>query len=92
MLQKPCNIWMWQDTIICGTNMRMIIRKIPHVSYMAVFAQEAAVNWNLVEKHPYIIGDFVWTALDYLGEAGIGHTLELSKRREESSVYGLALV
>ncbi len=45
-----------------------------------------------MEKHPYIIGDFVWTALDYLGEAGIGHTLELSKRREESSVYGLALV
>lgn len=19
---KPCNIWMWQDTIICGTNMK----------------------------------------------------------------------
>lgn len=42
-------------------------------------AQEAAVNWNLVEKHPYLIGDFVWTALDYLGEAGIGHTSYLKK-------------
>ena len=31
-------------------------------------------NWELVEKHPYVIGDFVWTAMDYLGEAGIGHT------------------
>jgi beta-galactosidase len=31
-------------------------------------------NWQLVEKHPYVIGDFVWTAMDYLGEAGIGHT------------------
>lgn len=30
--------------------------------------------WTLVEKHPYIIGDFVWTAMDYLGESGIGHT------------------
>jgi beta-galactosidase len=40
-------------------------------------AGEAAVNWDLVEKHPYIIGDFVWTALDYLGEAGIGHALNL---------------
>jgi beta-galactosidase len=30
--------------------------------------------WTLVEKHSYIIGDFVWTAMDYFGESGIGHT------------------
>lgn len=29
-------------------------------------------NWPLVEKLPYVIGDFSWTAWDYLGEAGIG--------------------
>jgi beta-galactosidase len=29
--------------------------------------------WRLVEKHPYVIGDFVWTGMDYLGEAGCGH-------------------
>lgn len=29
--------------------------------------------WELVEKHPYVIGDFVWTGIDYLGEAGCGH-------------------
>lgn len=29
-------------------------------------------NWELVEKLPYVIGDFSWTAWDYLGEAGIG--------------------
>ncbi len=40
--------------------------------------KEAAQNWNLVEKHPYIIGDFVWTAIDYLGEAGLASTLELA--------------
>ncbi len=34
----------------------------------------ALQNWQLVEKHPYVIGDFVWTAMDYLGESGIGHT------------------
>lgn len=28
--------------------------------------------WNTVLSQPYIIGDFVWSALDYLGEAGIG--------------------
>ena len=31
--------------------------------------------WSLVEKHPYVIGDFVWTAMDYFGEAGIGHSV-----------------
>ena len=35
---------------------------------------EAFDNWKLVEAHPYVIGDFVWTAMDYLGETGIGHT------------------
>lgn len=36
--------------------------------------KEAFDNWKLVEKYPYVIGDFVWTAMDYLGETGIGHT------------------
>ena len=42
------------------------------------FPKEMAKNWNLVEKHPYILGDFVWTAIDYVGEAGLGHTFERS--------------
>ncbi len=29
-------------------------------------------NWELIERYPYLIGDFSWTAWDYLGEAGIG--------------------
>jgi len=32
--------------------------------------------WNFIESHPYVIGDFVWTAIDYVGEAGVGHTFE----------------
>jgi beta-galactosidase len=35
---------------------------------------QAFQNWQMVEKLPYVIGDFVWTTVDYLGEAGIGHT------------------
>ncbi len=31
-----------------------------------------AENWEMVEKFPYLIGDFMWTAWDYLGETGIG--------------------
>lgn len=36
------------------------------------FPKEIGYRWPLVESHPYIIGDFTWTAWDYLGEAGIG--------------------
>lgn len=36
------------------------------------FPKDAFANWDLVQKHNYILGDFVWTAMDYLGESGIG--------------------
>jgi beta-galactosidase len=39
------------------------------------FPLEALENWQMVEKHPYIIGDFVWTGMDYIGESGIGHSI-----------------
>lgn len=29
-------------------------------------------NWTETLKNPNVIGDFVWTAIDYLGEAGLG--------------------
>jgi beta-galactosidase len=37
------------------------------------FPLHAFENWQLVEKNPYVIGDFVWTGMDYLGESGIGN-------------------
>jgi len=33
---------------------------------------EAFGSWMDVVDHPYVIGDFVWTAFDYIGEASIG--------------------
>ena len=39
------------------------------------FPKDALAYWQAVEKHPYVIGDFVWTAMDYLGEAGLAHAL-----------------
>ncbi|WPV01493.1 glycoside hydrolase family 2 TIM barrel-domain containing protein [Mucilaginibacter sp. cycad4] len=36
------------------------------------YPRDAFANWKLVQNNNYIIGDFVWTAIDYLGEAGIG--------------------
>ncbi len=37
------------------------------------FPLDLARIWAQIPDQPYVIGDFVWTALDYLGEAGIGH-------------------
>ena len=38
------------------------------------FPGQALQNWQAIEKDDWAIGDFVWTAIDYLGESGIGHT------------------
>jgi beta-galactosidase len=38
------------------------------------YPKDAFTNWSLVQKNNFILGDFVWTAIDYLGEAGIGRT------------------
>jgi beta-galactosidase len=36
------------------------------------FPLEAFENWMAVIDHPWVIGDFVWTGFDYMGEASIG--------------------
>ena len=36
------------------------------------YPRDAFKNWKLVRDYPYVIGDIVWTGLDYLGESGIG--------------------
>lgn len=36
------------------------------------FPQDIYKNWEQVKKLPYLLGDFMWTSWDYLGEAGLG--------------------
>ena len=50
--------------------------RIPQRVMMATesFPKDFFDYWSLVEQHPYVIGDFVWTAMDYFGESGIGHS------------------
>ncbi|MGN0998340.1 MAG: glycoside hydrolase family 2 TIM barrel-domain containing protein [Faecousia sp.] len=36
------------------------------------FPYDIAKNWKMVHQYDYLVGDFMWTAWDYLGEAGIG--------------------
>lgn len=48
--------------------------RVPQRVMMATesFAIEAADYWMEVVDHPWVVGDFVWTAFDYIGEASIG--------------------
>jgi beta-galactosidase len=33
---------------------------------------DAFEQWTLAKDNPFVIGEFIWTAMDYLGESGIG--------------------
>jgi beta-galactosidase len=37
------------------------------------FPRAAYPSWRPVEQFPYVIGDFVWTGMDHLGESSIGN-------------------
>ena len=52
------------------------------------YPRDAFNNWQLVHDYPYIIGDIVWTGLDYLGESGIGRTYYEGERPGEHYVTG----
>ncbi len=49
---------LYPERVICG------LESFPMMAYE---------NWEDVNSLPNVIGDFVWTAIDYLGEAGLGH-------------------
>jgi beta-galactosidase len=36
------------------------------------YPNSTANVWRLVERDPWVLGDFVWTGMDYIGEAGLG--------------------
>ena len=46
------------------------------------FPNKLAKNWEIIERLPNVIGDFVWTSWDYLGEVGIGR---ITHKGEEAS-------
>ena len=64
---------------ICGYNYQLQLAASDHErvpSRIIVNTESYPMNafyiWDLVQSNSYIIGDFVWTAMDYLGESGIG--------------------
>jgi beta-galactosidase len=56
------------------------------------FPKEIGYRWPLVEKLPYVIGDFTWTAWDYLGEAGIGKAVYVDDNDPVLESHGWVLM
>ncbi|WP_370479232.1 LamG-like jellyroll fold domain-containing protein [Tamlana flava] len=64
---------------VCGYNYQMHEAESDHarvpdriIFQSESYPRDAFYNWNMSQQHSYILGDFVWTAMDYLGESGIG--------------------
>ncbi|MCC8102747.1 MAG: DUF4982 domain-containing protein [Clostridiales bacterium] len=61
---------------ICGYNYAVSRYKKDRKKRIIVgsetYCYELGEVWPLVEKYPHLIGDFMWTAWDYIGEVGIG--------------------
>lgn len=64
---------------VCGYNYTLHYAESDHeraperiIVQTESYPRDAFFCWNMVQNHSYIIGDFVWTAMDYLGESGIG--------------------
>lgn len=79
----------WEDTDLAFQNLDIAGYNYNHGRYLPdhdrhpdrimmgteSYALEAYDNWMKVCKMPWVIGDFVWTGMDYIGEAGIGHCI-----------------
>ncbi len=52
------------------------------------FAQSTFDYWAMVDEFPYIVGDFVWTAIDYLGESGLGRWYYRDPKDTSREGYG----
>ncbi len=50
-----------------------------------IYPNKSLSSYKMALENPYILGDFVWTAIDYMGEVAIG-------RREISSKKGMATI
>jgi beta-galactosidase len=64
---------------LIGYNYTPLKYEADHLSYperimyaSESFPPQSLVDWQMVESLPYVIGNFSWTAMDHLGESGVG--------------------
>lgn len=70
----------FQNLDVCGYNYLMNKYESDHQKFpnrimvgTETYVDKAFENFTMAEKYPYVVGDFVWTAIDYMGEAGLGN-------------------
>jgi len=75
---------------VCGYNYQLTRAETDHqrvpsriILQTESYPKEAFLNWNAVQKQDYVIGDVVWTALDYLGESAIGRNVYPGEQKGE---------
>ena len=52
------------------------------------YPRDAFNNWAITNDFPYVVGDIVWTGLDYLGESSIGRYYYDGERSGEHYIGG----
>ena len=80
------DVWQYLDPLaaevdIVGYNYQEAQTEIDHarhpdrvIAYTETFAKAPAETWRMVKSHPYVVGEFVWSAMDYIGEATVGRS------------------
>jgi beta-galactosidase len=78
-MDGPDNAVQFAELDVAGYNYRVHLFEKEHgthpqrVMYTSESTSKDAFRyWDPVGRMPWVIGDFVWTAVDYLGETGIG--------------------
>ncbi len=78
-IDPPASTRQFEPLDVAGYNYRGHLFESEHAAHpeRVIYSSESLPKdgfsyWQLVEKMPAVIGDFVWTSVDYLGESGIG--------------------
>lgn len=88
------DIWPFFEPLdVCGYNYLWYKYEDEHKAFpdrviagTETYPTQAFETWEKTEQLPYVIGDFVWTAMDYFGESGLGKVFyENEMRRPDPS-------
>lgn len=84
---------MFQDLDVAGYNYQLERYEPDHIKFpervivgTETFPELALENWEMAKANPYVLGSFVWTAIDYIGEVGCGIYGFTSKKDEMMNV------
>jgi len=75
---------------VCGYNYQLHLAESDHkrvpsriILQTESYPKESFKNWDAVHRQDYVIGDIVWTAIDYLGESSIGRNVYPGEQKGE---------